>query len=85
MLAGNRAVDKEAIDSEHGRYFPFLVFITVNAQAWSVCDSNQEMGDSVSSPFGVCPFRRDIKSSVGRKGKCKRPDLSRCLRVETQL
>ena len=58
----------------------------MNAQARSVCDSDQEMGDSVSSPFGVCPVRKDIKSSVGRKGKCKGPDLSRCLRgVQTQL
>ena len=85
MLVGNQAVNREAIDSEHGRHFPFLVFITVNAQAQSVCDFDQEMGDSVSSPFGICPFRRDIKSSVRRKGKCKCLDRSQCLHVQAQL
>ena len=86
MLVGNRAVDREAITGcEHGRYFPVLVSIRVNAQAQSACYSDQEMGDSVSSPLGTCPFRRDINSSVRRKGKCKRLDLSQCLHVQTQL
>ena len=86
VLMGNQTVDREAIDSEHGRYFPFLVLIMVNAQAQSVCDSDQEMGDSVSSPLGTCPFRRDIiNSSVRWKGKCKCLDRSQCLHVQAQL
>lgn len=60
-----------------GKKRGLLVFIIASAEEHTIeYDSDQEMVDLVFSTCRHLSFRRDIKSSVRQKRRCKCLDLS---------